>query len=154
MALNREKKQCHCVPHDAIYFMVAPRIRKFWKLKPYYLLLECFRKWDPLICPEEMSCDNVLSPCLTFWCVHSKAGASQAKALPCEGKCCRTRQCFYGKCSHFYRPGHWLIRLSSLTQDHTGSWRNSWQRSLCLPAKRSFPETTYLSQETSLLIAA
>lgn len=47
-----------------------------------------------------------------------------------------------------------VVRFSNLTQDHTGSWRNSWQKSLCLPAKWSFPKTVYLPQETSFLTAA
>lgn len=47
-----------------------------------------------------------------------------------------------------------VVRFSNLTQDHTGSWRNSWQESLYLSAKWSFPKTIYLPQETSLLIAA
>lgn len=43
-----------------------------------------------------------------------------------------------------------VVRFSSLTQDHTGSWRNSWQKSICLVVKWSFPETISVPQETSL----
>lgn len=79
---------------------------------------------------------------LKLWCSPVKANGTEP-GRP-----------FYGNCSIFIALAIDMVRFSNLTEDHTGSWRNSWQMSLCLPAKWSFPKTIYLPQESCLLIDA
>lgn len=155
MALKRKKKQCHCFPYNAGYCMIAPKIMKFWKLKPYYHLLEHFKEmghfylhWRnvPWQYPEPMS--------HLLMCSQQSQSFSSRGAPLWRQMVQNQAGLFMGNVVIFIDLAIDVVRVSNLTQDHTGCWRNSWQKSLCLPAKWSFPKIIYLPQETSLLIAA
>lgn len=101
-----------------------------------------------------MSHDNVLSMSHFLMCSQQGLSFSSCGACPRRQMVQKQGGLFAGNIVIFIDVPIDVVRFSNLTQDHTGSWRNSWQKSICLPAKWSFPKTIYLPQETSLLIEA
>lgn len=125
--------------------------QEVWKIKAILSCQSVSGKWDTLICMEE----NAKPMSHILVCSQQSQSFSSA-VLPCEGKWCRARQALLREMSSFLQtwPLTWSGLATYLGPHRQRSRRNSWQQSLLLPAKWSFPETVYLPQETSLLIAS